>query len=70
MNLLKSLLFALLAIPLMGGLLLGAMVASGMAIAHYGAYSGFTTLIALILYGAVIGLPVAAVIQWLARKLV
>lgn len=70
MKLLKSLLFAVLALPIVGLPLLGALVCTGLAVQHYDSFGGFTMLIALILYVAVVGLPVAAALQWLARKLI
>lgn len=70
MKLLKALLFAVLALPLMGLLVLGALVSAGLAMRHYGSFGGFTGLIALILYGAVIGLPLSLALQWLARRLI
>lgn len=70
MKLLKALLFAVLALPIVGLLFLGALVCTGLAVQHYGPFSGFTMIIALILYAALIGLPVSQVLQWLTRKLI
>lgn len=70
MKLLKSLLFAVLALPIVGLPFLGALVCTGLAVQHYGSFSGFTMFIALILYVAVVVLPVSQVLQWLARKLI
>lgn len=70
MKLLKSILFAVLAIPIVGALLLGALVTAALTVQHYGGYGGFPVLIAFILYGAVVVIPVSFVLQWLAQKLI
>lgn len=70
MKFLRSVLFAILTIPVIGALAMGSLVACGLAVRHYGSFGGFTMFIALILYVAVVVLPVSQVLQWLARKLI